>query len=77
MSPSLHYTPSKRKQPVAGSQVSQPSKKSKKTPDNVKGKGRDREFNLVTSTMVVSVAPVFAGNPRAGVEELLDSLIMR
>ncbi|KAF6762959.1 hypothetical protein DFP72DRAFT_874248 [Ephemerocybe angulata] len=44
---------------------------------NDKGKGRDREFQLVTSEMVVSVAPVFAVNPRAGVEELLDSLVMR
>jgi hypothetical protein len=38
---------------------------------------QDGEFTLVKSTLRVSVAPTFAGNPRAGVEEMLDSMIMR
>ncbi|RXW13227.1 hypothetical protein EST38_g12626 [Candolleomyces aberdarensis] len=80
MAPSSPHPPSKRKHKTADSKNAQPSKKHKKTEPvkpNDKGKGRDREFQLVTSSMVVSVPPVFAGNPRAGVEEMLDSLIMR
>lgn len=71
---------SKRKHPAADTHVTTPSKKLKADSapkQNDKGKGRDREFQLVKSTMTVSVAPVFAGNPQAGVEELLDSLVMR
>ena len=80
MAPSSPHPPSKRKHKTADAKTAQPSKKLKKTEPvkpNDKGKGRDREFQLVTSSMVVSVPPVFAGNPRAGVEEMLDSLIMR
>jgi DNA-directed RNA polymerase I subunit RPA43 len=80
MAPSSPHPPSKRKHKTGDTKNAQPSKKLKKTEavkSNDKGKGRDREFQLVTSSMVVSVPPVFAGNPRAGVEEMLDSLIMR
>jgi DNA-directed RNA polymerase I subunit RPA43 len=47
-----------------------------------KGKGRansdmDREFEVISASLVVSIAPVFAANPRAGVEEMLDSMVMR
>lgn len=37
----------------------------------------DGEFQVVKASLVLSVPPVFAANPRAGVEELLDSMIMR
>lgn len=37
----------------------------------------DSEFRVVKSSLVLSVPPVFAANPRAGVEEMLDSMIMR
>jgi DNA-directed RNA polymerase I subunit RPA43 len=70
-------------------ETSSPSKKSKK--DNKsksgsskkkdKGKGKSKssgsEFRLVNASLVVSIPPVFASNPRAGVEEMLDSMVMR
>ncbi|KIM40047.1 hypothetical protein M413DRAFT_49122, partial [Hebeloma cylindrosporum] len=37
----------------------------------------DAEFQVVATSLVLSVPPIFAANPRAGVEELLDSMIMR
>jgi DNA-directed RNA polymerase I subunit RPA43 len=37
----------------------------------------DGEFQVVRASLVLSVPPIFAANPRAGVEELLDSMIMR
>jgi DNA-directed RNA polymerase I subunit RPA43 len=46
-----------------------------------KGKGRaseaDQEFKVINASLVVSIPPVFASNPRAGVEEMLDSMAMR
>ncbi|KAG6896431.1 hypothetical protein C0992_008308 [Termitomyces sp. T32_za158] len=43
-----------------------------------KGKARDStEFYVVRTSLVVSIAPTFAGNPRAGIEEILDSMVMR
>ncbi|KAJ2918508.1 hypothetical protein MD484_g1881, partial [Candolleomyces efflorescens] len=78
MAPSSPHPPSKRKHKAGDAKNVQPSKKLKKAEavkPNDKGKGR--EFQLVTSSMAVSVPPVFAGNPRAGVEEMLDSLVMR
>jgi len=40
-------------------------------------KESDGEFQVVKASLVLSVPPIFAANPRAGVEELLDSMIMR
>ncbi|KAF8906583.1 hypothetical protein CPB84DRAFT_1770153 [Gymnopilus junonius] len=37
----------------------------------------DAHFQIVNASLVLSVPPVFAANPRAGVEEMLDSMIMR
>ncbi|KAJ3749080.1 hypothetical protein DFH05DRAFT_1520671 [Lentinula detonsa] len=42
-----------------------------------KGKGKETAFQVVQSSLVISVSPVFSSNPRAGIEELLDSMIMR
>ena len=42
-----------------------------------KGKGKETAFQVVQSSLVVSISPVFSNNPRAGVEEMLDSMIMR
>jgi hypothetical protein len=36
-----------------------------------------REFRVVNASFVVSIAPVFAKDPLAGVAELLDSMVMR
>lgn len=59
---------SKRK--VDGEQNSRPSKKAKKA-------RLGSEFHVVDAALTLSVAPVFANNPRAGVEEMLDSMVMR
>ncbi|KAF5389377.1 hypothetical protein D9757_004328 [Collybiopsis confluens] len=42
-----------------------------------KGKAKESAFEVANAALVVSISPVFASNPRAGVEELLDSMIMR
>lgn len=45
-----------------------------------KGKSRatvDDEFRVIRASLSVSVPPVFATNLRAGVEEMLDSMLMR
>ncbi|OSX66089.1 hypothetical protein POSPLADRAFT_1064586 [Postia placenta MAD-698-R-SB12] len=46
-----------------------------------KGKARatdgGNEFRVVQASMVVSIPPVFANNLQAGVEDMLDSLLMR
>ncbi|KAG5650673.1 hypothetical protein H0H81_011408 [Sphagnurus paluster] len=77
--PESHHK--KRKQSTATADVSITTKKSKmeKRDKKVKGKSqaRDSEFHVVKTSLVVSIAPVFAGNPHAGVEEMLDSMVMR
>ena len=63
-----------------------PVKKSKKKGNHSKHKGKNKdkgkekkssEFKLVRALLTVSIPPVFASNPRAGVEEMLDSMVMR
>jgi len=73
----------KRKQDFAAHDQDVHSRKPKKSrTGGKKDKGKSRsteggEFTVVKSTLRVSIAPVFAGNPRAGVEEMLDSMVMR
>ncbi|KAJ3836191.1 hypothetical protein F5878DRAFT_625818 [Lentinula raphanica] len=40
-------------------------------------KRKETGFQVIHSSFVLSLSPVFASNPRSGVEELLDSMIMR
>ncbi|KZT57741.1 hypothetical protein CALCODRAFT_412488, partial [Calocera cornea HHB12733] len=37
----------------------------------------DLPFTRIRATMTVSIPPMFANNPRRGVEEMLDSLVMK
>ncbi|KAF8813578.1 hypothetical protein BYT27DRAFT_7180331 [Phlegmacium glaucopus] len=37
----------------------------------------DNQFLVATTSLVLSVPPIFSGNPKGGVEEMLDSMIMR
>ena len=37
----------------------------------------DNQFQVATTSLVLSVPPIFAGNPKGGVEEILDSMVMR
>ncbi|KAE9411138.1 hypothetical protein BT96DRAFT_961159 [Gymnopus androsaceus JB14] len=74
----------KRKQSQEGT-AAVPKKKAKHdlvqdapaTEKKDKGKGKETAFQVVQSSLVVSISPVFASNPRTGVEEMLDSMIMR
>lgn len=79
---------SKKRKPAAAGPDLQPKKKAKiavkngeKTKTKDKGKARqtdaEAEFQTVTASLVVSVPPIFASNPHGGVEEMLDSMIMR
>ncbi|GLB37135.1 putative SHS2 domain found in N terminus of Rpb7p/Rpc25p/MJ0397 [Lyophyllum shimeji] len=69
----------KRKQTSTEAHVELPAKKAKKEKREKKdkGKAKDTEFHVVKTSLIVSIPPVFAGNPRAGVEEMLDSMVMR
>lgn len=77
-------SPKKRKQTQDGAAVA-PKKKAKHdlvsdvstAKNRDKGKGKETAFQVVQSSLVLSISPVFASNPRAGVEEMLDSMIMR
>ena len=54
------------------------AKKHKKAKqDKGKARGTDDAFRVVRASLNVSVPPVFAGDLRGGVEELLDSMLMR
>lgn len=81
-------TASKKRKPAAADPDPQPKKKAKiavkngeKSRTKDKGKARESdaeaEFQTVTASLVVSVPPIFASNPHAGVQEMLDSMIMR
>jgi hypothetical protein len=82
----LTETLTKKRKHAMAIEDSTPSKKSKRDKKD-KGKKADKgkskassssgEFKVVNASLVVSIPPVFAGNPRAGVEEMLDSMVMR
>ncbi|CAK5281498.1 unnamed protein product [Mycena citricolor] len=80
---------SKKRKTVATEPEVQPKKKVKVTHDdvenkkNAKDKGKRREtdaeaeFQVIQASLVVSVPPAFADDPKKGVNEMLDSMIMR
>ncbi|KAJ7925219.1 hypothetical protein B0H13DRAFT_1975542 [Mycena leptocephala] len=81
-------TSSKKRKPTVADTGLQPKKKAKiavrngeKSKSKDKGKARESdaeaEFQTVKASLVVSVPPIFASNPHAGVQEMLDSMIMR
>ena len=55
----------------------------KRKPKSRKDEGKSRasdnlsEFRIINASIVLSIPPVFASNLRAGVEEMLDSMVMR
>ncbi|KAF9461308.1 hypothetical protein BDZ94DRAFT_1310738 [Collybia nuda] len=77
------HTSKKRKQPNLDIHVEAPVRKSRKMEKpakdkrDKKGKARDTEFHVVRASLMLSIPPMFASNPRVGVEEMLDSMIMR
>lgn len=69
---------------ASGSSSSKKSKRDKKDTTqkrDKKGKSRasetEGEFRVIKTSLMVSIPPIFANNPMAGVEEMLDSLVMR
>ena len=76
----------------AGEDATQPAlKKSKRSPKKLK-KGKPKagpstehatcsrskgEFQTITSTLNVSIPPIYAMEPRRGVQEMLDGMLMR
>ncbi|KAM5538915.1 hypothetical protein V8D89_007410 [Ganoderma adspersum] len=58
-----------------GSKVAKVQKKVKQ--DKGKGRATDDAFRVVRASLTVSVPPAFAADLRGGVEELLDSMLMR
>ncbi|KDQ27825.1 hypothetical protein PLEOSDRAFT_1065164 [Pleurotus ostreatus PC15] len=85
----MHSTPSKKRKHAQniGDSVLKKAKSMKfdsdaTTPLVKKDKGKakeveESEFRIVKTTLTVSISPIFASNPRIGVEELLDSMVMR
>lgn len=77
MSQPLSQKPKKRKHvPIESTPDQQPSAKRAKK-DKGKRKEVEGEFRAVKAWLDVSVPPVFANNMKAGVEEMLDSMLMR
>ncbi|OCH84540.1 hypothetical protein OBBRIDRAFT_786051 [Obba rivulosa] len=77
-----HVQKVKKRKHAAEASAAEPStKRLKKDKAAKKEKGKARagsnEFRIVSVSMLVSVPPVFANNLRTGVEEMLDSMLMR
>ncbi|KAF9263441.1 hypothetical protein L218DRAFT_973215 [Marasmius fiardii PR-910] len=64
---------STRKQKHSEPNVDGPSKKIK----HKKGKSKQTEFQVVKASTILSVPPIFSIDPKSGVAEMLDSMIMR
>ncbi|KAF9501990.1 hypothetical protein BDN71DRAFT_1438751 [Pleurotus eryngii] len=85
----MHSTPLKKRKHAQniGDSVHKKAKSMKFDSDTTtplvkkdKGKAKEveeSEFRIVRTTLTVSISPIFASNPRIGVEELLDSMVMR
>ena len=88
MSTATEHKTKKRKHAPAET-VGEPSTKRSKTGKEKKTKHKDGkkklhkkhdaggQFKVVSSTLAISLPPVFANKPREGAEEMLDSLVMR
>ncbi|KAG7098880.1 hypothetical protein E1B28_000780 [Marasmius oreades] len=73
-------THSTRKRKHSESNVHGLSKKRSRHASKVKhdkGNTRDTGFQVVKASLVVSVPPIFSIDPKSGVAEMLDSMIMR
>ncbi|KAG2043402.1 hypothetical protein BDR03DRAFT_910088 [Suillus americanus] len=67
----------KRKNRASDADHGAPRKKKEKQDAGTCTEPSTSEFRVTKATMTLSVPPVFAGSLRAGVEEMLDSMIMR
>ncbi|KAI0072665.1 hypothetical protein K474DRAFT_1667564 [Panus rudis PR-1116 ss-1] len=57
--------------------VDKKERKEKKSRDKGKARADEGQFKVINATLNVTVPPVFAQNIRGGVQEMLDSMIMR
>ncbi|KAI6157653.1 hypothetical protein BKA82DRAFT_995990 [Pisolithus tinctorius] len=74
-SPASHKSKKRKQSDAADSSPITPKVKKKKRASS--SSSAISEFCTVNATTVLSVPPIFANNLRAGVEELLDSMVMR
>ena len=65
------------KRPAAAQKKAKAEKRTGAKQDKGKGRATDDAFRVVRASLTVSVPPVFASDLRGGVEELLDSMLMR
>lgn len=49
----------------------------KKSRHKLVSKEKDEEFRVIKTSLVLPISPAFANDPRAGVEEMLDSMVMK
>ncbi|KAK0485708.1 hypothetical protein IW261DRAFT_1548794 [Armillaria novae-zelandiae] len=82
MSPStISHKKRKNTSPVPGEVPAKKTKRdndhSKKKTKDKKGKGRETDFHVVQASLVLSLPPKFAEDPKSGVNEMLDSMVMR
>lgn len=72
---SMSSTTSRRKRK---SHSTDDAKASAKKPRKVLASNQeDEEFHVIKASLILPISPVFANDPRAGVEEMLDSMVMR
>ena len=91
MSNTVEHKTKKRKHATAET-VGEPSTKRSKTGTEKKSKHKSKDgkrkkaedgkhaggqFEVIRSTLAISLPPAFANRPREGAEEMLDSLVMR
>ncbi|KAF9452342.1 hypothetical protein P691DRAFT_772335 [Macrolepiota fuliginosa MF-IS2] len=75
MAQSTHESASKKRKSRLET-TSSPKKKTKKS-SKADADSSEGEFHVINASLSLSVPPIFANNPRAGVEEMLDSMVMR
>lgn len=73
----------KKEKPVKATAgpVAPPSEDAQRRTQKSKGKSPaldlPSEFRVINASLILSIPPVFASDLRAGVEEMLDSMVMR
>jgi DNA-directed RNA polymerase I subunit RPA43 len=67
-------TPTKKRKSSSTDDSKGPAKKSR---HKLVSKEKDEEFRDIKTSLVLPISPAFANDPRAGVEEMLDSMVMK
>ncbi|KAM6502343.1 hypothetical protein JOM56_002320 [Amanita muscaria] len=72
----MHIQPASKKRKSTDVQVT-PSKKQRHRLEAKRPIIAGEEFGTVRASLVLPLSPVFANSPKAGVQEMLDSMVMR